>query len=171
MGIIRILKSVKDKECYQIDFGVTANHNTSIIKSSNLNITVLNEYTTLATTINSSGMDYFYINDYLTSAGASLDWDAPFTLTFDLISYMGNCVLYMGSNNYPDVYSKSLSSLGIIQNSKVKLTYDGSEIIVFNNDIEVDRISKDYNIFRVGFQFPIGSKLSYRLLTVYKKIM
>lgn len=100
-----------------------------------------------------------------------MDWSAPFTLKFDLISYTGDCVLYMGDNNYSYTYIKSFSSLGIIQNSKVKLTYDGSKIIVFNNNIEVDRVSKDYSIFRVGFQFPIRSNLSYRLLTVYKKII
>ncbi|MBQ6219255.1 MAG: hypothetical protein IJJ47_05940 [Methanosphaera sp.] len=74
----------------------------------------------------------------------------------------------MGDNNYPNVYSKLLSDLNISSNSKVKLTYDGSEIIVFNNDIEVDRVSKSYDIFRIGFQFKLGS-LSYNLLTVCKR--
>ncbi|MBQ6218731.1 MAG: hypothetical protein IJN90_08285 [Bacilli bacterium] len=77
----------------------------------------------------------------------------------------------MGDNNYPEAYNKFLSSLGIISNSKVKLTYDGSKVIIFNNDIEVDRVSKDYSNFRVGFRFPMGSNLSYKLLTVYKKII
>ena len=75
----------------------------------------------------------------------------------------------MGDNNYPYVYSKLFSNLGIISNSKVKLTYDGSMITVFNNDIEIDQVKKTYNAFRIGFQFQGNSSLSYNLLTICKR--
>ena len=132
-----------------------------------MDIEILDEYTTLSTTSNS--LQYFYINDYTTGTGASLDWSAPLTLMFNLINYTGTCYLYMGDNDYSNVYSKLLSDLGILPNSKVKLTYDSSEIIIFNNDIEVDRIIKNYDVFRIGFQFKDNSALSYNLLTICKR--
>lgn len=158
---------VKDKYAYQVDFGVKQNHSTSIISSSELDIEVLDKYTIISTTSNS--IQYFYINDYATGTGASMDWSAPFTLIFNLINYEGDCRLYIGDNDYSNVYSKLLSDLEIIPHSKVKLTYDGAEIIIFNNDVEIDRVTKSYDNFRIGFQLRYDSLLSYNLLTICKR--
>lgn len=150
-----------------VDAGIKGNKSTDWKYLKNLTVSVTEKGTTL---INKGEINNFYtVNKPSTSMDKFedlIEWDAPYTIEFDIVSDNGSAILITDNENCT---TKSFEQLGVSNNSHIKIVNDGSTVKYYTNGMSEPVYTYDgapIKTSAIRFVMPPKASLTYKNFSI-----
>ena len=159
----------EDNKPMFVDMGIEGNNNSSNWKYlDNLNVSVTANGTVLIN--DGEGNAFYSANKPSTSMDSSddlRDWNAPYTIEFDLIAYNNSSIQIIDND---DVFTtKTFEQLGVNSSSHIKLVNDGTTVKYYINGLSSPVHTSNITLNQSAVRFVVhpNGNLTYKNFNMY----